>query len=266
MTGSDLARIRAMARWVAEATATRIEPWRFGTAILTDDFPRRYDSNFVRVERPLDGAGAPELGGAADRVLGHLQHREVIVEDDDVGARLVDGFHGLGYEADRHLTMVQRRDVGAVADTLVVVEADAASLHPAVVATNLAIPTMSAADATMLADFRTIAAMRAGTRFFAVELDGVIAAYCELYLHAGTAQVEDVNTLEPWRNRGAGRAVVLGAAAAARAAGADLVWLVADADDWPKKLYEKLGFESLAMSWQFTKVLEPPPVSGPNAP
>ena len=71
MTGSDLARTRAMARWVAEATATRIEPWRFGTAILTDDFPRRYDSNFVRVERPLDGAGAPELGDDADRVLGH---------------------------------------------------------------------------------------------------------------------------------------------------------------------------------------------------
>ena len=92
---------------------------------------------------------------------------------------------------------------------------------------------MSAADATMLADFRAVAATRAGTRFFAVELDGVIAAYCELYLHAGAAQVEDVNTLEPWRNRGAGRAVVLGAAAAARAAGADLVWLVADADDWP---------------------------------
>jgi GNAT superfamily N-acetyltransferase len=254
-----------MARWVAEATATRIEPWRFGTAILTDDFPRRYDSNFVRVERPLDGAGALELGDDADRVLGHLQHREVIVEDDDVGARLVEGFRGLGYDADRHLTMVQRRDVGAVADALVV-EIDAASLHPAVVATNLAIPTMSAADATMLADFRTVAATRAGTRFFAVELDGVIAAYCELYLHAGAAQVEDVNTLEPWRNRGAGRAVVLGAAAAALAAGADLVWLVADADDWPKRLYEKLGFESLATSWQFTKVLEPPPVSGPNAP
>ena len=118
----------------------------------------------------------------------------------------------------------------------------------------------------MLADFRTVAAARAGTRFFAVELDGVIAAYCELYLHAGAAQVEDVNTLEAWRNRGAGRAVVLAAVAAARAAGADLVWLVADADDWPKGLYEKLGFEPLATSWQFTKVLEPPPGSGRNAP
>ena len=40
-------------RWVEDATATRVEPWRFGSAVLTDDFPRRYDSNFLRVEKPV---------------------------------------------------------------------------------------------------------------------------------------------------------------------------------------------------------------------
>ena len=75
-----------------------------------------------------------------------------------------------------------------------------------------------------------------------------------MYLYEGAAQVEDVNTLEAFRNRGAGRAVVLAAIAEARAAGADLVWLLADADDWPQHLYAKLGFERVGGAWQFTKV------------
>ena len=88
----------------------------------------------------------------------------------------------------------------------------------------------------------------------AAELDGVLASYCELYLHEGAAQVEDVNTLEAFRNRGAGRAVVLAAIREARAAGADLVWLLADADDWPRHLYAKIGFERVGGAWQFTKL------------
>ena len=54
-----------------------------------------------------------------------------------------------------------------------VTEVDAATLWPAVVATNLAIAGMGQVDAEMLADFRAWSAARAGTRFFAVELDGV---------------------------------------------------------------------------------------------
>ena len=99
-----------------------------------------------------------------------------------------------------------------------------------------------------------MSAARAGARYFAVELDGELASYCELYLHEGVAQVEDVNTLEAFRNRGAGRAVVLGAIAEARAAGADLIWLLADADDWPRHLYAKLGFVQVGGAWQFTKM------------
>jgi predicted N-acetyltransferase YhbS len=35
------------------------------------------------------------------------------------------------------------------------------------------------------------------------------------------------------------------AIAAAREAGADFVFLVADADDWPKEWYARLGFEPI---------------------
>jgi ribosomal protein S18 acetylase RimI-like enzyme len=254
VSDAEFARIRAMARWLAEATATRVEPWRLGTAIFTDDFPGRYDSNFLRVERPLGDISAVELAGEADRIQGELRHREIVVEDAGDGARLASAFRDLGYQADELVVMAQRRDVAAGPGLPAAHEVDPRSLRPTIVATNLAIAGMTRADAEMLADFRPVSTARAGTRYVGVELGGGLVSYCELYLHDGVAQIEDVNTLEAWRNRGAGRAVVLGAAAAARAAGADLVWLVADAADWPRELYAKLGFEALGTTWQFTKI------------
>ncbi|MGZ8571831.1 MAG: GNAT family N-acetyltransferase, partial [Actinomycetota bacterium] len=63
-----------------------------------------------------------------------------------------------------------------------------------------------------------------------------------------------VNTLEEARGRGLARAVVLAAADEARGQGADPVFLIADAADWPKELYGKLGFDPAGAFWQFTRV------------
>jgi ribosomal protein S18 acetylase RimI-like enzyme len=253
VTAAELARIVTMQRWVEEATATRVEPWRFGSAVFTDDFPARYDSNFLRVEKPVGTATPGELAAEADRLQAHLSHREVIVEDVDAGARLAAGFRELGYLVERLAYMALRTEPSD-APALPVREVSPQLLRPTLLAVNLAMDGMAPADAEMLADFRPVSAERAGARYFAVELDGVLASYCELYLHEGAAQVEDVNTLEAFRNRGAGRAVVLAAIAEAHAAGADLVWLLADADDWPQHLYAKLGFERVGGAWQFTKM------------
>jgi len=254
VSASELARIHALARWVAEAVATRVEPWRFGTAVFTEDFPGRYDSNLLWIDRPVGDATPSELAADADRLQASLRHRGFVIEDAAEGSRLAMGFRALGYHTDRHVLMVQRAPVDAPVGLPLAAEIDARTVRPAVLATNETIAGMRRADAEMLADFREVSAARAGTRFFGVELDGVVASYCELYLHEATAQIEDVNTLEAWRNRGAGRAVVLAAVAAARAAGADLVWLAAEAEDWPRQLYEKLGFEPVGEAWQFTKM------------
>ncbi len=76
--------------------------------------------------------------------------------------------------------------------------------------------------------------------------DGEVAAATDLYLDPPDAQIEDVVTAPAHRGRGHGTAVVLTALAAARAAGADFVFLVADADDWPKNWYARLGFEEIS--------------------
>ena len=69
------------------------------------------------------------------------------------------------------------------------------------------------------------------------------------------AQIESVDTLEAYRNRGVARAFLAAAITAARDA-ADLVFLIADAADWPQQLYGKLGFDPVGTFRQFTK---PPP-------
>jgi predicted N-acetyltransferase YhbS len=60
-----------------------------------------------------------------------------------------------------------------------------------------------------------------------------------------------VATADRFRKRGLATAVVLTAIDAAHAAGADFVFLIADAEDWPKEMYAKLGFEAIGITYEF---------------
>ena len=91
------------------------------------------------------------------------------------------------------------------------------------------------------------------TRFFAGEADGRLVAHTELYCEDAVGQVENVFTLPDYRGRGLARSLVLHAVAESHAAGNDLTFLVADADDWPQRLYEKLGFETVGRYARFLK-------------
>jgi ribosomal protein S18 acetylase RimI-like enzyme len=104
-----------------------------------------------------------------------------------------------------------------------------------------------------LVGFKGVAERDAGAAFFVARIEGRLAGVCELYVGDGVAQIEDVNTLEEFRGRSVATAVVLAAASAARRAGADLVFLVADDDDWPKHLYARLGFDVAGPAWEFVR-------------
>ncbi len=69
----------------------------------------------------------------------------------------------------------------------------------------------------------------------------------------GIGQVEDVGTLPAARERGLGRAVTLAAAEASAAEGNELTYLGALADDWPRLMYAKLGFEEVGESFIFRR-------------
>ena len=251
---SDLpGRIDRFERQLSERVSTRTQATAFGTAYFQDDFPRRYDSNFIWVDVPLAGVSADTVAAEADRVQAALGHRHLYVTDEEQGRRLLPDVVGLGYRGERLLTMVQAREPDRADDDLAE-EADVDEIGPFLVRVNReADGGRYAAEAEMLSAFRHVLAERAGARFFVVRSRGEIVAIAELYPVGDVAQVEAVYTLEPFRGRGYGRAVVLGAANVARDGGADLVFLNADDEDWPKAMYGKLGFDELRRFWSFVK-------------
>ena len=250
----DLERIDAFSRRIEDATSTRTEPWRFGTVCRNDGFPDRWDSNFLRVERPLGDATAFDLAAEADIALGDLRHREIVVEDENEGSRVAAGFGELGWEVDHLTYMVLRRppdpEPDAVAEEISLEDARPLLLE----VHRRGDGGMSEADAAMLADFRRLLVRNAGARFFASRVDGKLAGCCELYRLDDVAQIEDVHTLEEHRGRGLASAFVTLAAREAVAAGADLVFLISDDAGKAKPLYRRLGFDPVGRFWQFTRV------------
>jgi predicted GNAT family acetyltransferase len=69
-----------------------------------------------------------------------------------------------------------------------------------------------------------------------------VVAWARLWTRGAEAQVEDVVCLAEHRGRGYGRAVVAAATRTALDEGAELLFIVADAEDWPRGLYERLGY------------------------
>jgi ribosomal protein S18 acetylase RimI-like enzyme len=244
----ELARIEAFCRWVEDETSTLAAPWRFGTALFHEDFPTFYDHNFLRVERPLGDATTAELVAEADRALAAFAHREIVVPHEADGARFALGFAELGWRTERLVYLVRRRGPDRPAPAT----AREVSVDEAMPFRMETWRRPFGEEAVPLAAFGRVLAARIGARFFVAEVDGTIASGCELYQRDDVAQIETVDTLEEYRGRGLARSVVLAATDAAVAAGADLVFIVASDDDWPKELYAKLGFDAVGWFWQFT--------------
>lgn len=247
----DLARVHRFEREI-ELAGTETVDSPLGIGVLTAELPRRHDSNYVYLER---AATAQEAIAEADRILGGAgrAHRVLLTFDDELAERLIPQFQALGWLTQRHLFMVQRREADKRADLSIVREVDEAALRPGRTREIVAQPWGTPEVAQQLLDAKVMLADRAETRFFGVEIEGEIVAWSDLYLAQGVGQVEDVATASEHRGKGYATAVVLRAVAEARQAGADLVFLVADAYDWPKELYSRLGFDPVGRIYKFIR-------------
>ena len=94
--------------------------------------------------------------------------------------------------------------------------------------------------------------------------DGEPAAWADLYAAGATAQLENVMARADQRGRGLATAVALEAVDRAHRMGCDVVFLRTDADDWPRHLYEQLGFRAVEVAHVFD--FQPPPLHEPTDP
>lgn len=240
-------------RWLGGATAELVRPSARGLAVTHPRFPKRYDSNYLWIERPVPDAAAADLDAEVGEALPSFEHRQVVVNDDEAGARLAPGFAALGYDPTRLVVMEHRRQPD-VEPTVPVVEVSFEQGRPLFEESLRREPFVDSDE--LLASFvgwRALLEERAGARFFVGRVDGADAGGSELYRRDGVAMVEDVFTLEEFRGRGVARATVLAAVGAARAGGDDLVFLHAVADERPQGLYAALGFDPIGHVWSFLR-------------
>ena len=239
-----------------ERMAEEIVPAPYGRALLTPSLPRVYYTNTFAVDLGADGS-ATELLEALEPIFwaAGLTHRQVSV-DDELGARVAPEFRELGWKAEELLVMPHGGEAPGV-DTSGVEEVGWEELEPVWAEGIRASPEIQdEEEVQQLVAAQHRRRIAVDVRYFAARVDGGIASYCELFSNDKTGQVESVMTLEGSRRRGLAKAIVTHALAESRAAGHDFTFLLAEAEDWPRELYRKLGFEAVGSIWSFFR---PPP-------
>jgi ribosomal protein S18 acetylase RimI-like enzyme len=210
-----------------------------------------------------EGMTLAEVVAAADEALAGYGHRAIAIRDEAEGERLASEFEAIPeWEVEKNLFMLLGEEGGRAAGParetplsgcedlrrdLIRGElpADADDLEETV-------------DQLLEMGRRTGEA--GGDRWFVAPLEEPAAACC-LLSGGEIGQVEDVGTLSAARGQGLAQTVIKAAIAASRGAGHHHTFIVADADDWPRLLYGKLGFEVCGI----LHILRKPPTAGITA-
>lgn len=251
---NDLRRALDFMSRVENSCAERVEPFKWGVALFLDSLPRVHDFNFLRVEGAPRDLVFDELLREAERLQGDagLSHRKIVIEDDAVGRALAPLFRTRGWDSVSLQIMVYRGEQQIESDDVVreLAPHEVRALWSASWAT-----TRVGEDPEQMAQrlaVHSVLAREANALFFGVVLEGQAVSSADLYSDGSIAQIESVLTLEAYRRRGFGGAVVLHALAHAQDTGHELIFLVADIGDWPKEMYERMGFDPVGRCWDFT--------------
>ena len=229
------------------------EPW--GRLFLTPSAPLVWDSNWVGIEQV--GMSVDQIVAIADDALGGegFGHRTICLLDEADGRRVgkeveAQAAHWPRWEVERTRYMAWRGDAvdpaTEAAGAREVRIGEIEGLRKALIGESM--PTgIDDFEATVdqLYDLNRRYARAGGDRWFVAPGEGEPMSACCLLRGDGIAQVEDVGTLSPARERGYAKAIVTAAVAAAQAAADPTIFLTAEAADWPQLFYARLGFETV---------------------
>jgi GNAT superfamily N-acetyltransferase len=256
VTDYEFVRARDFELDLHERCANRKYDHTWGVGLFNDEVPLFYELNFLRVDGPQDDISAQGLIDEMERVMSMTEctHRKAVVYDEALGEKLAPDFETLGWDVERLIWMIHRREPDRWSPEGMAVELTAEAHSAAKDTFNRREPYVSDEEtARQLMKGAQIVFEAANKRAFGASAGGVIASICELYSDGTVAQIEDVATLKEHRNKGLARAAVLQALRAALDSSHEIVFLIADEHDWPKELYKKLGFETAGAYWHFVK-------------
>jgi ribosomal protein S18 acetylase RimI-like enzyme len=249
-------RLHGLVEELEERAASRIEPLEHGRAFFNDNYRLVWDMNFVRIEREPGSwdevwREVNEIQGAAG-----LSHRKMNFRDASWSQALIDQARAEGWDATSLVYMV-RTDEGEKQNggrARVVTYEDVRPFRWE--SSSRQSWANSDEDVKQVLNGMHSWMSFVQARHVAVEVDGRIVAASDLYRWPGVAQIEDVETLNEYQGRGFATDMVLEAASAALRDQPDAtIFLIADENDWPKRFYEKLGFETVGRKYT---LLRPP--------
>jgi ribosomal protein S18 acetylase RimI-like enzyme len=251
----ELARAWRFERRMQDRCARSRSKFELGTALYDDALRRVFDTNFVRFERGFGDLTGAVVEAYADELQASQLHRKVVIPDEAAGARVADDLKERGWRYYTLATMAYRGGPAAPgpAPARPAEEVEPAELRDAR-ERALDDGRRDAEARRQIVAFTERMAAVGTTRLFAARGDrGEIGSFCALFQEDGVAQIDEVTTVEQYRRRGLGRAVVLGALRASLGAGAELTFLVADEGDWPMEWYGRLGFEPIGRRYELLR-------------
>ena len=251
MPATDLQRIADFRVSFARRQAAALAEIPGGVVVLDPQYAASHEHNQLIIHR---ATGPADLNALAEKALGHLRYRRITILDDATGTASAPALTAADYVHDTEVIMIHSGATvvpGACADSLTVQE-----LRPALIRQLCTwMPQTSDAVIYQLADRRTARLRGADqVRFLgARDGNGTIVSWADLYIDParGIAQIEDVMTAERHTRRGYADTIL--ATALHQAAGYGLVFLLADADDWPRTWYARRGFTPIGRSHVFTR-------------
>jgi GNAT superfamily N-acetyltransferase len=232
----------------------------FGPIVTHPAFSILYDANLVLLRRLPEGMRLADLEAEVRPVFEEAgaSHLRFILQDPALAETLGPRFLEAGYRHNRYLLMEATRPAGRepVPDI---------RLHPVLGPTGHAVldrieaelmtevpwnsPLIRAALRTRrreISDFLDL-------RWFWASMASTPAGSIGLLRAGPIASIQAVSTRPAFRKRAVATTMVLELLALARGLGHQTISLMTEAEDWPKDLYGRLGFETVGFAESFLK-------------
>jgi GNAT superfamily N-acetyltransferase len=234
-----------------DACAETVTACPGGHALLDTRHSALWSANHLRVETP-DPPAAAGLDEAAGGLFDALGFRMITVLDEPAGRLLSEPLAALGYAAAHELLMIGGPQTASAERSDAVVDVT----HEDLEASRQAAQVEQGRDAQIgrqLATRDALIGTVVDVRRLAILIDGEVAARCQIHSGGGVAQIENLYITPAHRGRGLSRVLAESAVYEARAAGAELLFGIADAADWPQAFYRRLGFTDAGLLPRFLR-------------
>lgn len=234
-----MARLHEQLRRSQGAAADETQLVGPGWVARTPSLPWVWSLNHLRVSEPISFA---DLLAIVDEVLSGLPYRHILIEHEPTADRLEGPLRDGGWTVDNEVIMVIAQPPDREVDTSAITELTEDQML--VLMREWLIEEragISEEALDQIAEYNRREGRLLGERRFGfADEQGSPLAITKLRIDGPIAWVEDVYTTPEARCRGYARALVTNAVALS--AGSELTFIVADDNDWPKTLYQKIGF------------------------